>query len=70
MNEKLTVLKDGMLRYRYDVNRDIGFDFHTLAEVGAPFQSWFRNEIARRGLKVQFGRFIEEKPYVADFVIK
>lgn len=70
MTQALTVLKGGMLRYRYDVNRCIGFDFNTLAEVGGPYQLWFRAEIARRGLNVEFGRCIDEKPYVADFVIK
>lgn len=70
MKPILTVLKDGMLRYCYSVNRDIGFDFNTLAEVGAPYQAAFRSMIAQRGLKVEFGRDIDVKPWVADFVIK
>lgn len=69
-NEKLTKLKGGMLRYRYaiDDSGEVAFDFNTLAEVGEPFQQWFMDEIQRRGWTVEFGRDLEEKPYVADFV--
>lgn len=69
--EKLTKQKGGMLRYRYalDGSGEVAFDFHTLAEVGEPYQQWFRDEIARQGWQVEFGRDLEEKPYVADFVV-
>lgn len=70
-NEQLTKLKGGMLRYRYaiDDSGEVAFDFNTLAEVGEPYQQWFKEEIQRRGWTVEFGRDLEEKPYVADFVI-
>lgn len=68
-NEKLTKLKNGMLHYRYDCNPDIGFDFYTLAEVGGPYQPWFRDEIARLGWVVEYGRYLTHYPWVADFVI-
>jgi hypothetical protein len=66
----LTVLKGGMLCYRYDCGPEISFDFNMLCEVGEPYQQWFRDEIARRGLIVEFSRDIQAKPWVADFVIK
>lgn len=70
-NEQLTKLKGGMLRYRYaiDDSGEVAFDFNTLAEVGEPYQQWFKEEIQRRGWTIEFGRDLEEKPYVADFVI-
>lgn len=70
-NERLTKLAGGMLRYRYaiDSSGEVAFDFNTLAEVGEPYQPWFREEIARRGWHVEFGRNLDETPYVADFVI-
>lgn len=68
--ERLTHLKGGMLRYRYDCGPDLGFDFNTLAEVGAPYQQWFRDEINRQGWIVEFGRNIDYTPWVADFVIR
>jgi len=68
MNERLTVLRGGILRYRYDVNKYIGFNFNTLAEVGEPYQQWFRYEIARRGLTVTYGKELDCKPWIADVV--
>ena len=70
-HERLTRMAGGMLRYRYDLDNqgDMGFDFHMLCEVGAPYQAWFRNEIARRGWDVDHAREIEKKPWVADFVV-
>lgn len=67
---KLTVIKGGMLKYRYDVPGGMSFAFNSLCEVGAPYQQGFRDEIARLGLNVEYGRFLEEKPWVADFMIK
>lgn len=66
-NEKLTKLKGGMLRYRYTAGGCVDFDFHTLAEVGEPYQAWFREEIRRRGWEVQT-REMDCKPWIADFV--
>lgn len=70
MNERLTILKGGILRYQYDVNKDIGFDFNTLAEVGEPYQPWFRDEIAKMGLTVAFGVELDAAPWVVDKVVK
>ena len=67
--ERLTRLKEGILRYRYYIGPDMGFDFNTLAEVGAPYQAWFRDEIKRRGWIVKYGMDLPEKPWVADFVV-
>lgn len=36
MRESLTILKGGMLKYRYDIGPDRGFEFHTLAELARP----------------------------------
>lgn len=70
-HEKLTKLDGGMLRYQYALGEDqeVTFDFSTLAEVGEPFQQWFKDEIRTRGWIVEFGRDLDEKPYVADFVV-
>lgn len=69
--ENLCRLESGMLRYRYslDDSGEVSFDFNTLAEVGEPFQQWFRDEIVRRGWTAEFGRSIEGRPWVADFVV-
>lgn len=69
MANRLTVKAGGLLAYRYDVSKDIGFKFNTLAEVGAPYQQWFRDEIAKRGWVVEFGRNLDEPPYVGDFLL-
>lgn len=70
-NEKLTRLAGDILRYRYalDGTGEIAFDFNTLAEVGAPYQQWFKDEILRRGWTVDYGRDLDEKPYVADVLV-
>lgn len=67
--ERLTVQKGGMLRYRYEAGGCMEFDFHTLAEVGEPYQPWFRNKIERLGWVVEFGMDLDEAPWVADFKI-
>ncbi len=59
---------NGMLTYEYMCSVDCGFCFHTLAEVGAPYQQWFRDEIKLLGWTVEFGCDIDVSPYVADFV--
>lgn len=58
---ELTVLKGGMLRYRYDVSPELGFDFYMLCEVGEPYQQWFRDEIKARGILFPHNRGIETK---------
>ena len=68
-NERLTILKGGMLRYRYDVNAHIGFDFYLLCEVGEPYQKWFIEEMENRGFCIAFGKHLDCKPWVADFVV-
>lgn len=67
--ERLTIQKGGMLRYRYRAGGCMDFDFHLLCEVGEPYQQWFREEIAERGLKVET-RELDCYPWVADFVVK
>ena len=69
-NEKLTVLKDGMLRYRYRAGGCMDFEFNMLCEVGEPYQQWFRDEIKRRDINVEFGRELDQSPWCADFIIK
>ena len=70
MKPTLTVLKHGMLRYRYTAGGCMDFDFNTLAEVGQPYQKAFLDLIEKRRLKIEFSRNIDEKPWVADFVVK
>lgn len=65
---KLTVNSGGMLRYRYTAGGCTDFDFNTLAEVGEPYQPQFQEEIARRGLEVEYGKSLAFYPWVADFV--
>lgn len=67
--ERLTHDKEGLLVYRYQTCAEIGFVFHTLAEVGAPYQPWFRDEIARRGWYVVHGVELERAPWVADVLV-
>jgi len=69
VNKRLIKLARGLLLYRYDVNSDMEFNFHTLAEVGAPFQQQFGYEIKKCRWIVQHGRWVEGKPHVGDFVI-
>lgn len=69
MNHRLTRLKGGMLRYRYTAGGCMDFDFNTLAEVGEPYQQWFRNEILRRGWSVAYGYDLPTAPWVADMVV-
>lgn len=68
-NERLTVLKGGMLRYKYECSPEVGFDFNMLCEVGEPYQAWFRKEIQDRGLVVEYGRDIDYYPWCADFAV-
>ena len=68
-HERLTRKRGGMLRYRYEAGGCMGFSFNSLAEVGEPYQPWFREEIARRGWVVEYGRDLDERPWVADFLV-
>lgn len=65
----LSKSRTGMLTYRYAPSRDLGFEFHTLAEVGEPYQQWFRDEIALRGYVVDYGVDLPTAPWVADLVV-
>jgi hypothetical protein len=69
-NYSLTVGAGGILNYRYNATKEVGFHFHTLAEVGAPFQPWFRKEILRRGLTVAYGQDLDHAPWVVDIATK
>lgn len=66
--ESLTVGKGGILHYRYHCTPECGFRFTLLSEVGAPYQQWFRDEIARRGLQVEYGVSLLTYPWCADRV--
>lgn len=67
--DKLSIKTGGMLQYSYRAGGCVDFKFNSLCEVGAPYQQFFRDEIARRGLLVEFNRDTEEKPWVADYVV-
>lgn len=66
---RLIIKKGGMLVYHYLATPECGFEFNTLAEVGQPFQPAFREIIKQRGLIVEFGRELDERSWVADFVV-
>lgn len=64
---KLMIDKHGMLTYHYEVSEGVAFSFHTLREVGAPYQGRFSLLLARRGVTVEPGYVLPFPPYVADF---
>ena len=66
--EKLTIGRGGILTYSY-AGGGWSFRFHMLCEVGEWHKSWFREEIRARGLNVET-RYLAERPWVADFVVK
>jgi hypothetical protein len=66
--EKLTIGPGGILNYGY-TGAGMPFRFHMLCEVGEWHKPWFREEIRTRGLTVET-RYLEERPWVADFVVK
>jgi hypothetical protein len=63
---KLTIIKGGILVYSYNVSPDCGFRFHTLAEVGEPYQAEFREMIEKRGLDIEYGADLDHSPWVVD----
>ena len=67
---KVTRKPNGMLTYRYCAHGMMQFKFHTLAEVGAPYQSAARRIIESNGWKVDYGRDIDAPPWVADFAVR
>ena len=67
MSYRLGRDRNGMLTYTYDAGPDIRFVFHTLAEVGEPYQPWFKSAIKAHGWTV-VTRELDAKPWVADFV--
>jgi hypothetical protein len=46
----LALKPSGMLSYVYEIGDDIRFRFHTLAEVGEPYQPVFREDDQGKGL--------------------
>lgn len=52
--------------YVYDATEEVRFNFHTLTEVGAPFQPEARAILKERGWEVIHGHFIDKKPWVID----
>ena len=68
MNEKLLVSKSGILTYAYDTGADgPAFRFNLLCEVGAPYQSWFTEELKRRRFRVKTIELPHE-PWLVDVV--
>lgn len=58
----------GVITYRYTIGNDCMMKFHTLAEVGQPYQCQARRIIRRYGWRVQFGADLNCAPWVADVV--
>lgn len=65
---KVTRDRNGVLTYRYKVSRDMSFEFHTLAEVGAPYQQEARDIIRANRWRVQYGADLPCAPWVVDRV--
>ena len=58
---------------RYDVNKDIGFCFHLMAEVGAPYQKQMRalaNSLASARKSVIRTIELDQAPWYADVMEK
>jgi hypothetical protein len=68
-NCRLSILAGGMLCYQY---RTLGmsYRFHTLREVGAPFQQDFERLLSSLNRKIEFSRYLDKSPWVADFALK
>jgi hypothetical protein len=63
----LALKPSGMLAYVYEIGDDIRFRFHTLAEVGEPYQPVFRDMIKEKGWVVDYGVDLDYYPWMADF---
>lgn len=65
--------KHQVMCYRYDVNKDIGFCFHLMAEVGAPYQKQMRalaNSLAAANNAVIVTKELDQAPWYADVMEK
>lgn len=60
---------NGMLTYRYTAGGCMEFAFHTLAEVGAPYQQEARAIIRANGWTVRYNALLPSAPYVADIAV-
>ena len=58
----------GYMEYTYNLGDDdeIVFKFSTLAEVGDPYQCWFKDQIKREGMIIAYGVELGHHPWVAD----
>ncbi len=63
----LALKPSGMLSYAYEIGDGISFRFHTLAEVGEPYQPRFRDMIKEKGWVVDYGVDLDYYPWMADF---
>ena len=70
---RLVVKEYGLLSYQYPAFLhcpDASLEFSMLCEVGQRYQPLFQrllDELISLGFKLQFGRNIEKRPWVADF---
>ena len=70
---KITRSPNGQLTYRYRAGGCVDMAFHTLAEVGEPYQAAARAALAHRqfrGYTIEYGRELDAKSWVADFAVK
>lgn len=68
--QKLSVNSLGYLVYEYELEGGTSCRYFSLAEVGKPYQPWFREAIERADLCVRFGAEIDWHPHVVDRLIK
>jgi len=69
---RLTVRKDGRLQYTYG-DETFRASFTLLSEVGEPWKPVFvelLRQMEQHGCRIEYGRHLEESPWVADFVVK
>ena len=66
---RLAVMPDRTLRYRYAVPGVGRCEFSTLSEVGQPWVAEFRKLIERAGLQVEWGCYLNDRPWAADRVL-
>ena len=61
------------LVYIYDTSQDCGFAFHTLAEVGEPWQAEAKAEARRTadfwGMRIKHGVEIDQAPWFVDILV-
>lgn len=69
---RLTLAPNNMLTYEYIVSPDedeIYCLYHSFAEVGEPYQEWFRRQIVERGYWVNYSVELHSSPWIADFAL-